>query len=56
MTAKEIAEKSGVKLQRVYYVAKKINKPNNELPTVEEVINYKSQRKVGRPPKCFSKE
>ncbi len=43
MTAKEIAEKANVKLWKVYYIARKLER----LPTVEEVKNYKG--KVGRP-------
>lgn len=43
--AKEIADLSGVKLWKVYYVGAKLNL--DRLPTVEEIKNYKGQ--VGRP-------
>lgn len=49
MTAKEIAEQAGVKLSRVYYIAKRLGK----LPSVRDVILYSAKR--GRPPKNFKK-
>jgi hypothetical protein len=44
MTAKELAEKSGVPLWKVYYVADKLGR----LPSVDELVNWKQKR--GRPP------
>lgn len=46
MSAKEIAEKTKVKLSKVYYVAGVLGR----LPTVEELLNWKGQKR-GRPPK-----
>jgi hypothetical protein len=48
MTAKRLAELSGVTLQRVYYVARKIGR----FPTIKEVQNWKQNR--GRPIKLKS--
>ena len=50
MTAKEIAEKSGVKLWKIYYVAEKLGR----LPTIEEAKTYKGKK--GRPPKHFKEQ
>lgn len=50
MTPKELAEKSGEKLWKVYYVANKLNR----LPTIEELANWKQKR--GRPIKWKTKE
>ena len=47
MQAKEIAEKAGVNVWKVYYVAERLNL--GRLPTVEEVQKYSA--KVGRPKK-----
>lgn len=47
MTAKEIAEKAGVNVWKVYYIGEKLNL--GRLPTVEEVKQYRG--KVGRPRK-----
>lgn len=52
MNVKQIAEKAGVKPQRVYYIKNKLG----HLPTVAEVKNYKAERKSGRPPKFTLKE
>lgn len=43
MTAKEVAEKSGLPLWKVYYVANKLGR----LPSVDEIVNWKPKR--GRP-------
>lgn len=43
MTPKELAEKSGEKLWKVYYVANKLGR----LPSVDELVNWKLKR--GRP-------
>ena len=45
MTAKELAEQSGLPLWKVYYVASKLGR----LPSVNEIVNWKPKR--GRPPK-----
>lgn len=45
MTAKEIATKSGVKLWKVYDIAKELGR----LPTVEEVKNHKPKKKGRKP-------
>lgn len=47
MTAKEIAQKAGVNVWKVYYIGEKLNL--GRLPTVEEVKEYRG--KVGRPKK-----
>lgn len=52
MNVKQIAEKAGVNVQRVYYIKNRLG----HLPTVEEVKNYKANRKSGRPPKYTLKE
>jgi hypothetical protein len=52
MNVKQIAEKAGVTTKRVYYIKDRIG----HLPTVEEVKNYKAERKSGRPPKYTLKE
>ena len=54
MTAREIAEKSGVRLWKVYYIAEKLGKTNGDLPSVEEVKNY-APNKRGRPNKRISR-
>lgn len=43
LTAKQVSEETKVKLWKVYYIARKLNR----LPTAEEVKKYKG--KVGRP-------
>ena len=43
MTAKEVAEQSGLPLWKVYYVASKLGR----LPSVGEIVNWKPKR--GRP-------
>ena len=50
MTAKELAEQSGVPLWKVYYVAYKLDR----LPSVEELLSYKAKR--GRPLKWVKEE
>lgn len=50
MTAKELAEKSGVKLWKVYYIAARLGR----FPSVAEIVNYKAR--VGRPPKHYKYE
>lgn len=50
MNVKQIAEKAGVKVARVYYIKDRLGR----LPTVEEVKNYRA--KAGRPPKYELKE
>ena len=50
MTAKELAEKSGVKLWKVYYIADKLGR----LPSADELVNWK--RKRGRPTKWKTNE
>lgn len=50
LTAKQIAEKSGKKIWKVYYLANKLGR----LPTVEELLAYKG--KIGRPAKYNDKE
>lgn len=45
MNVKQIAEKAKVSLHRVYYIKNKIG----HLPTVEEVVNYKPTKRIGRP-------
>ena len=52
MSVRQIAEKAGVTEKRVYYIKDVIG----HLPTVEEVKNYKPERKVGRPRKYEIKE
>lgn len=44
MNVKQIAEKAGVKVARVYYIKDRLG----HLPTVEEVRNYKAEQR-GRP-------
>lgn len=44
MTAKELANQSGVPLWKVYYIANKLGRP----PTIKELLNWKPKR--GRPP------
>lgn len=51
MNAKEIAEKAGVNVWKVYYIGEKLNL--GRLPTVEEVKQYRG--KVGRPKKHNNK-
>ena len=46
MNVKQIAEKAGVNVQRVYYIKNRLG----HLPTVAEVKNYKANKKSGRPP------
>lgn len=46
MNVKQIAEKSGVNVCRVYYIKNRIG----HLPTVDEVKNYKAPKR-GRPNK-----
>ena len=46
MNVKQIAEKAGVNIRRVYYIKNRLG----HLPTVAEVKNYKP-KKAGRPPK-----
>ena len=48
MTVKEIAEKSGVKVWKVYAVAKELGR----LPTIEEVKN-RPKKPSGRKPTCW---
>lgn len=52
MNVKQIAEKAGVTTARVYYIKDRIG----HLPSVEEVKNYKADRKSGRPTKYTLKE
>lgn len=47
MNVKQIAEKAGVSIKRVYYIKDRLG----HLPTVDEVKNYKPERKPGRPTK-----
>ena len=55
MTAKEIAEKSGVRLWKVYYIANKLGKSSGELPSVDEIKAY-SPNKRGRPNKRTARQ
>lgn len=52
MNVKQIAEKAKVSLHRVYYIKNKLG----HLPTVDEVINYKPRKRVGRPTFYISEE
>ena len=52
MNVKQIAERAGVPVSRVYYIKDKLG----HLPTVAEVKNYKPSRAVGRPNKYTLKE
>lgn len=52
MNVKQIAEKAGVNVQRVYYIKNKLG----HLPTVAEVKSYKANRTSGRPPKYTLEE
>ena len=47
MNVKQIAEKAGVTIRRVYYIKDKIG----HLPTVKEVKEYKPERPNHRPTK-----
>ena len=47
MNVRQIAEKAGVKPQRVYYIKNQIG----HLPTVKEVKEYKPKRPAHRPTK-----
>lgn len=48
LNAKQVAERAGVTLNRVYYVQRMLGLREERLPTVEEVINYSPKQK-GRP-------
>ena len=48
LNAKQVAERAGVTLNRVYYVQRQLGLREERLPTVEEVINYSPKQK-GRP-------
>lgn len=52
MNVKQIAEKAGVNVRRVYYIKDKIG----HLPTVQEVKEYKSERPNHRPNKYTLEE
>lgn len=52
MNVKQIAEKAKVSLYRVYYIKNKLG----HLPTVDEVINYKPAKRIGRPNVYISQE
>lgn len=51
MTAKEVAEKNGIKLWKVYALARKLGR----LPSKEEIEESKN-KKLGRPQKYKEKE
>ena len=50
LNVKQIAEKAGVTIKRVYYIKDRLG----HLPTVSEVKTYQPKR--GRPPKYTLKE
>lgn len=52
MSVRQIAEKAGVTEKRVYYIKDRIG----HLPTVQEVRDYKPEKKQGRPRKYVIEE
>lgn len=52
MNVKQIAQKANCKKRHIYYLKDVLG----HLPTVEEVLNYKSRRRVGRPNKYLAED
>ncbi len=55
MNVEQLAKRAGVTKNRVYYIRRQLALPKGVLPSVEEIKNYTSKRKRGRPNE-YSKE